>query len=114
MCLVCRGRFDAATGRDHRCKFRACGGGTLCNAATALLENGAAKVSAYITHGVLSGKAVDKINASDLSSLVITDTICATEAVSASSKIREISIAPMFAKAITRIANGESVSVLFE
>ena len=89
-------------------------GGTLCNAATALLENGAAEVSAYITHGVLSGKAVERINQSDLSSLVITDTIGATEAVSASSVIRTISIAPMFAKAITRIANGESVSVLFE
>ncbi|HAV60542.1 ribose-phosphate pyrophosphokinase [Planktomarina sp.] len=89
-------------------------GGTLCNAATALLENGAAEVSAYITHGVLSGKAVERINKSDLSSLVITDTIGATEAVSASSVIRTISIAPMFAKAITRIANGESVSVLFE
>lgn len=89
-------------------------GGTLCSAATALLESGAAEVSAYITHGVLSGKAVDRINASDLSSLVITDTIGATDTVTASSKIREISIAPMFAKAITRIANGESVSVLFE
>ena len=89
-------------------------GGTLCNAATALLENGAAEVSAYITHGVLSGKAVERINKSDLSSLVITDTIGATEAVSASSVIRTISIASMFAKAITRIANGESVSVLFE
>jgi len=89
-------------------------GGTLCSAATALLESGAAEVSAYITHGVLSGKAVDRINASDLSSLVITDTIGATDAVTASSKIREISISPMFAKAITRIANGESVSVLFE
>ena len=89
-------------------------GGTLCSAATALLESVAAEVSAYITHGVLSGKAVDRINASDLSSLVITDTIGATDAVTASSKIREISISPMFAKAITRIANGESVSVLFE
>ena len=89
-------------------------GGTLCSAATALLESGAAEVSAYITHGVLSGKAVDRINASDLSSLVITDTIGATDTVTASSKIREISISPMFAKAITRIANGESVSVLFE
>ena len=89
-------------------------GGTLCSAATALLESGAAEVSSYITHGVLSGKAVDRINASDLSSLVITDTIGATDAVTASSKIREISISPMFAKAITRIANGESVSVLFE
>lgn len=89
-------------------------GGTLCNAATALLENGATDVSAYITHGVLSGKAVERIDASDLSSLVITDTICATEAVASSSTIRSISIAPMFAKAITRTASGESVSVLFE
>ena len=86
-------------------------GGALCNAATALLENGAAEVSAYITHGVLSSKAVERINASDLSSLVITDTICVTEPVTASSSIRTISIAPMFAKAITRIANGESVSI---
>ena len=59
-------------------------GGALCNAATALLENGAAEVSAYITHGVLSSKAVERINASDLSSLVITDTICVTEPVTCS------------------------------
>ena len=89
-------------------------GGTICNAATALLEKGAAEVFAYISHGVLSGKAVDRINSSDLTSLVITDSICATEAVTKSSKIRIISVAPMFAKAITRIANGESVSILFE
>ena len=89
-------------------------GGTICNAATALLEKGAAEVFAYISHGVLSGKAVDRINSSDLTSLVITDSICATEAVTKSSKIRTISVAPMFAKAITRIANGESVSILFE
>jgi len=89
-------------------------GGTLCNAATALRENGAADVSAYITHGVLSGKAVERIDASDLASLVITDTIAATEGVDVSSTIRSISIAPMFANAITRIASGESVSVLFE
>ena len=89
-------------------------GGTICNAATALLEKGAAEVFAYISHGVLSGKAVDRINSSDLTSLVITDSICATEAVTKSSKIRIISVAPMFAKAITRIANGESASILFE
>ena len=89
-------------------------GGTICNAATALLEKGAAEVFAYISPGVLSGKAVDRINSSDLTSLVITDSICATEAVTKSSKIRIISVAPMFAKAITRIANGESVSILFE
>lgn len=89
-------------------------GGTICNAATALLEKGAAEVFAYISHGVLSGKAVDRINSSDLTSLVITNSICATEAVTKSSKIRTISVAPMFAKAITRIANGEFVSILFE
>lgn len=89
-------------------------GGTICNAATALLEKGAAEVFAYISHGVLSGKAVDRINSSDLTSLVITNSICATKAVTKSSKIRTISVAPMFAQAITRIANGESVSILFE
>lgn len=89
-------------------------GGTLFNAAITLPEHGAEEVSACITHGVLSGKAVERINASDLSSLVITDTICATEAVIASSSIRTISIAPMFATAIARIANGKSVGILFE
>ena len=89
-------------------------GGTICNAATALLEKGAAEVFAYISHGVLSGKAVDRINSSDLTSLVITNSICATKAVTKSSKIRTISVAPMFAKAITRIATGESVRILFE
>jgi ribose-phosphate pyrophosphokinase len=89
-------------------------GGTLCNAATALLEHGAARVSAYITHGVLSGGAVERITASDLGSLVITDTIAATKAVTASETIRRISIAPMFAEAIRRIANSQSVSVLFD
>lgn len=88
-------------------------GGTLCNAATALLENGAAEVSAYITHGVLSGTAVERVNNSDLKSLVITDTICATDAVSASKTVRRISVAPMFADAMKRIANSESVSALF-
>ncbi|WP_371228183.1 ribose-phosphate pyrophosphokinase [Roseovarius sp. 2305UL8-3] len=89
-------------------------GGTLCNAASALLKNGASDVSAYITHGVLSGSAVDRVNKSDLKSLVITDTIKATDDVLASSTVRVLSVAPMFGKAIVRIANSESVSVLFD
>lgn len=89
-------------------------GGTLCNAASALLKNGAKDVSAYITHGVLSGKAVERVDKSDLKSLVITNTILDTPEVAASSTIRTISIAPMFGKAIVRIANSESVSVLFD
>ena len=87
--------------------------GTLCNAAKALPENGD-DVSACMTHAVLSGKAVERFNASDLSSLVVTGTNCATEAVIASAKFCKISMAPMFAKTITRIANGEPVSNLFE
>lgn len=89
-------------------------GGTLCNAASALLESGAKDVSAYITHGVLSGKAVERVDNSDLKSLVITDTIEATDEVIASSTVRELSVAQMFGKAIVRIANSESVSVLFD
>ncbi|WP_170425085.1 ribose-phosphate pyrophosphokinase [Ruegeria arenilitoris] len=89
-------------------------GGTLCNAATALLKNGAKDVSAFITHGVLSGKAVERINGSDLKELVITDTISATDAVKASDRIRVITVSDMFGKAIVRTANSESVSVLFE
>ncbi|QIE48026.1 ribose-phosphate pyrophosphokinase (plasmid) [Pseudohalocynthiibacter aestuariivivens] len=89
-------------------------GGTLCNAATALLEQGATQVSAYITHGVLSGSAVERISASDLTELVITDTICATPAASSSYKIRVISVAEMFANAILRVATSQSLSVLFD
>lgn len=89
-------------------------GGTLCNAATALLERGATQVSAYITHGVLSGSAVERISDSDLRQLVITDTICATQAVASSAKIRTISVSEMFANAIERVATSQSLSVLFD
>jgi ribose-phosphate pyrophosphokinase len=88
-------------------------GGTLCNAADALLDQGASDVSAYITHGVLSGGAVARITASKLKALVITDSIQATEAVRVSRNIRVISIAPLIGEAIGRTAREESVSSLF-
>jgi ribose-phosphate pyrophosphokinase len=88
-------------------------GGTLCNAADALLEQGAASVSAYITHGVLSGGAVARIAASRLMELVLTDTIQPTEAVRVARNIRVISIGPLIGEAIARIAKEESVSSLF-
>ncbi len=88
-------------------------GGTLCNAADALLESGAASVSAYITHGVLSGGSVARIAASKLTELVLTDTIAPTEAVRVARNIRVISIAPLIGEAIARIAKEESVSSLF-
>ncbi len=88
-------------------------GGTLCNAAEALLKNGAIEVMAYITHGVLSGGAVAKIQNSSLKSLVITDSIQPTEVVKSAKNIRVLSIAPLIAKAIARTAREESVSSLF-
>jgi ribose-phosphate pyrophosphokinase len=89
-------------------------GGTLCNAADALLREGAQEVSAYITHGVLSGGAVARITASRLKELVLTDTIQATEAVRVSKNIRVVSIAPLIGEAIARTAKEESVSSLFD
>jgi ribose-phosphate pyrophosphokinase len=89
-------------------------GGTLCNAAEALLEQGAASVSAYITHGVLSGGAVARIAGSKLKELVITDSIAPTEPVKVARNIRVISIATLIGEAIARIAKEESVSVLFD
>jgi ribose-phosphate pyrophosphokinase len=89
-------------------------GGTLCNAADALLAQGAASVSAYITHGVLSGGAVARIASSRLKELVITDTILPTEAVRIAHNVRVISIAPLIGEAIGRIAKEESVSSLFD
>ena len=89
-------------------------GGTLCNAADALLQQGAANVSAYITHGVLSGGAVARIAASKLKELVLTDTIAPTEAVRVAMNIRVISVAPLIGEAIARIAKEESVSSLFD
>ncbi|MCC6735921.1 MAG: ribose-phosphate pyrophosphokinase [Bauldia sp.] len=88
-------------------------GGTLCNAAAALMQQGAASVRAYITHGVLSGGAVARITASKLSELVITDSIQPTEAIKAAPNIRILSIAPLLAEAIKRTAREESVSSLF-
>ena len=89
-------------------------GGTLCNAAAALMEAGAASVTAYLTHGVLSGSAVERVNGSALKELVITDTILPTGAAQASSKIRILSIAPLIGEAIRRIADESSVSSLFD
>ncbi|WP_395644921.1 ribose-phosphate pyrophosphokinase [Terricaulis sp.] len=90
-------------------------GGTLCNAADALLEEKAASVSAYITHGVLSNGAVKRIQASSLTELVVTDSIDPdTRKDKGGTKIRAISIAQLMGEAIKRIANEESVSSLFE
>jgi ribose-phosphate pyrophosphokinase len=88
--------------------------GTLCNAAAALKEDGAEDVVAYCTHGVLSGGAAARIDNSVLTELVITDSIAAYEAADASPKIRLLTIAPLLAEAIRRIADESSVSSLFD
>jgi len=88
--------------------------GTLCNAAQALLDQGAKDVSAYVTHGVLSGGAVARVSSSKLKTLVITDTIQATEAVRVSHNVRVVSIAPLIGEAMHRIAEERSVSSLFD
>jgi ribose-phosphate pyrophosphokinase len=88
--------------------------GTLCNAAQALIDEGATSVTAYVTHGVLSGGAVERVAGSALSELVITDSIEATDAVAACSKIRQVTCANLIGEAIRRIANEESVSKLFD
>jgi len=89
-------------------------GGTLCNAAEALLAMGATSVTAYITHGVLSGGAVARITSSKLKELVITDSIQPTEAVRAASNIRVVSISELIGEAIKRTAMEKSVSSLFD
>ncbi|HEY4114406.1 MAG TPA: ribose-phosphate pyrophosphokinase [Rhizomicrobium sp.] len=89
-------------------------GGTICNAAEALLEKGAKDVCAYATHGVLSGGAVARVAGSHLKSLVVTDSIGASEEMSRCGKIRRISIAPLIGEAIRRINHEESVSSLFD
>jgi ribose-phosphate pyrophosphokinase len=88
-------------------------GGTLVNAAEALLEKGAVEVYAYITHGVLSGGAVSRITSSKMKELVITDSILPTEAVRAAHNIRILPIAPLLGEAIARTSTEESVSSLF-
>jgi len=89
-------------------------GGTICNAAEALLREGAKDVCAYATHGVLSGGAVARIKGSKLKSLVITDSIASTDEVAKCANIRRISIAPLIGEAMRRINNEESVSSLFD
>ncbi|MDO6413874.1 ribose-phosphate pyrophosphokinase [Sphingomonas sp. BIUV-7] len=88
--------------------------GTLCNAAAALRDAGAEDVVAYVSHGVLSGGAVARVEGSALRELVITDTIAPNEAVAGAKKIRVNSIAPLLAEAIRRIADESSVSSLFD
>jgi ribose-phosphate pyrophosphokinase len=88
--------------------------GTLCTAAEALREVGAESVSAYVTHGVLSGGAVARVASSALETLVTTDSISTTEAVRVSHNIRRISIAPLMAEAVRRINDEHSVSSLFD
>jgi ribose-phosphate pyrophosphokinase len=89
-------------------------GGTLCNAADALLREGAVSVQAYVTHGVLSAGAVARIAASSLDRLVITDSIRPTEAVRVTDKVRVLSVAQLMGEAISRISSESSVSCLFD
>ena len=89
-------------------------GGTLCNAAEALMAAGGLSVSAYISHGVLSGGAAARIKDSPLTELVTTDSIQATDAVLAAPNMRQITIAPLLGEAILRIAESRSVSSLFD
>jgi ribose-phosphate pyrophosphokinase len=88
--------------------------GTLCNAAGALREAGAEEVVAYCTHGVLSGAAIPRVEKSALRELVITDSIAQHEATAGTDKIRILTIAPLLAEAIRRIADESSVSSLFD
>jgi len=88
--------------------------GTLCNAADALIESGAKSVSAYVTHGVLSGGAVARVTASPLEKLVTTDSIMATEAVRVAHNVEQLTIAPLIAEAMQRISLEKSVSSLFD
>ena len=89
-------------------------GGTLCNAAQALMNAGAVSVDAYVTHGVLSGGAVSRVASSPLNSLVTTDSIQSTEAMRVAKNIRQITVAPLLGEAIRRIHEERSVSSLFQ
>jgi ribose-phosphate pyrophosphokinase len=88
--------------------------GTICNAASALLERGAASVRAYVTHGVFSPPALERIGTSSLEEVVVTDSILATDEVKKCEKIRQIPLAPLFGEAIDRINCEKSVSILFD
>lgn len=87
--------------------------GTLCKAAGALKEHGASRVVAYCTHAVLSGKAIDNINQSELDELVVTDTIPLSEAAQNCSRIRQLTIATLLAESMRRVSNEESISAMF-
>ncbi|HCS68696.1 MAG: ribose-phosphate pyrophosphokinase [Alphaproteobacteria bacterium] len=87
--------------------------GTLCNAAVALMEEGAEAVSAYVTHGVLSGGAVARVSSSPMDRLCVTDSIMATEAVRVAHNIEQLTVAPLIAEAMRRISEESSVSSLF-
>ncbi len=88
-------------------------GGTLVNAAEALIKGGAKSASVYVTHGVFSGGAVARVGASPIEKMVVTDSILATEAVRVSRNIRQVTIAPLLAEAMRRISEESSVSTLF-
>ncbi len=88
--------------------------GTLCKAAEALKKHGASKVIAYATHAVLSGKAIENINGSEIDEVVVTDTIPLSDAAKACSRIRVLSVAGMLAETIRRIHTDESVSSLYQ
>ncbi|MBI2707512.1 MAG: ribose-phosphate pyrophosphokinase [Proteobacteria bacterium] len=103
--------------RDHHCLITddiVDSAGTLCNAAEALMESGAASVRAYVTHGVFSPPALERLEKSALKEVVVTDSILATDEVKKCKKIRQIPLAPLFAEAIDRISDEQSVSILFE
>jgi ribose-phosphate pyrophosphokinase len=89
-------------------------GGTLCNAAVALKANGAKEVHSYVVHGVLSGGAVAKVEASPMESLVITDSIIATDEVENSSAVQQLSVASLIGEAILRTSEERSISALFK
>jgi ribose-phosphate pyrophosphokinase len=88
-------------------------GGTLCNAAAALIENGAKRVLSYVVHGVLTGQAVEKITSSKIEKLVITDSIPATDEVANAHNIEQVSVNELMGEAILRIAEERSISALF-
>ncbi len=89
-------------------------GGTLCNAAQAIMDQGAGEVHSYITHGVFSGEAIERVGNSALKSLIVSDSIQPTEAVKSAANIRVVSVAPLMGEAMRRIAREESVSSLFD
>ncbi len=88
--------------------------GTLCNAAQALIDKGAISVSAYVTHGILSSDAINRVSNSKLESLVISDSILASEEIRNTKNIRILSVSPLIAEAIRRISEEKSVSTLFD